>query len=145
MADHRQKFYAVGTADTPYTLTGSYVAGNPMKIESNYQLALDVAYTMGATETANSVELKVEFASTDTDPSATDWYQEVSQAISSGTATVSLKEYTFTAVSAAGTYDKFHLSIPVDAKWFRVSAKETGIASNGGSLTVIATISEDNS
>lgn len=136
----KKSAYIVGTEDTPVTLTGSYQAGNAYFVGEAEQLALDVAYTMGTAESGNSLEVKIEFSPNkggDT-PGSDDWYREVTESVSSGTITESLAERTFSAVSAAGTYDRFHLSIPLDAMWVRVSVKETGIAANGGSVTVKA-------
>lgn len=127
------------------TLTGSYVASSAVKIGKANQVTLDVAYTMGTAETLNSIEIKVEFANPVllNEPVTTDWHQEAAESVSGGTSTVSLFERTFTATQAAGTYDRFQIAIPVSSKFFRVSVKETGIAANGGTVTVKAIINEN--
>jgi hypothetical protein len=99
---------------------------------------------MGAAETGNSIEIRVRFASplAQKAPTSTDWYQQVSESTSSGATTISLQEYTFDSTQSAGTYDRFHIDIPVDSKFMEVAIKETGISSNGGSASVKVILSE---
>lgn len=137
------------------TLTGSYVTqslathgtADWIDLKNVDQVVLDVAYTMGAAETANSIQIKVEFANpaTKTTPATTDWHQMIQETISGGTDTVAFLEYSFTAVSAAATYDRFQIPFPVSSKFMRVSVKETGIAANGGTVTMKATLSSQES
>lgn len=126
------------------TLTGSYVTQSSpayFEITDIDQVNLDVSYTMGAAETSNSLQLKVEFANPkNNDPVTADWHQQISESTSSGTTTISLQSYTFAAVSAAATYDRFQIAIPVNSKFMRISYKETGIAANEGTLTLKATL-----
>lgn len=140
MSDKRNSQYIVGTADTPATLTASYVAGSQIEVANAHTLALDIAYTMGAAETGNSMELIVEFKN---DADSTNWYQDTAGSVSSGTSTVSKLSYTFAATGSAGTYDYIQIQVPVYSHFARVSVKETGIAANGGSCTVIATTSKE--
>lgn len=140
MSFKKSSIYLVGTEDTPVTLTGSYVEGTPVFVGEAEQIGLDVAYTMGSGESGNSVELRVEFSGDNSTGSApTEWYQEVTESVASGTITETLAERTFSAVSAAGTYDRFRIPLPIDAKWIRISVKETGIAANGGLITIKGT------
>jgi hypothetical protein len=126
------------------TLTGSYTGtqiSSAIAIKNSSQVMLDVAYTMGAAETSNSIQIKVEFANpaevvNTGDVASTDWHRQISESTTSGTTTISLQEYTFSAVSAAATYDRFQIAIPVCSRFIRVSAKETGIAANGGTATI---------
>lgn len=150
--DSRTTTNAFGSEASPTVLTGSYVAGQPIRLASSYQLGLDVAYAMGAAESGNSIQLKVEVANPlddDNDgaakPADTEWYQLVSTSASGGTVTVTKAEYTFSAVAAAEAYDYFHISLPNDSQWVKVSCKETGIAANGGSAYVKLVRSIDNS
>lgn len=108
-------------------LTTSYVAGTAIGTEDFGMLVLLVRYTMGTGESANAVKLKVEFS-----PDGTNFYQQTNNA-----ATVEVREYTFTAVSSPGTYDAIAVVLPVAAAArVRVSAKETGVASNAGTCEI---------
>lgn len=152
MAELRNSGFILGNATSAYTLTSAYTGtgaaiSTVVPIASGYQVALDVAYTMGATETSNSIQLIVEFASPVTEDdnaviASTEWYRQTAESVSGGTSTVTLKEYSFAATVAAGTYDRFHLSFPVDAKFMRISAKETGVTSNAGSATIKFVLTE---
>ncbi len=108
-------------------LTSSYVAGTVIGVEDFGMLVLLVKYTMGSGESNNAVVLKLEF-STD----GTNFYRQTDNE-----ATVELREYTFTAESSPGTYDSIAIVIPVAAiSHVRVSAKETGVASNAGTCEI---------
>jgi len=108
-------------------LTTSYVPGTPIDVENFGILVLLVKYTMGTGESSNSVVLKVEFS-----PDGTNFYRQTNNA-----STVETREYTFTAVSAPGTYDSIAIVLPVAAvSRVRVSAKETGVASNAGTCEI---------
>lgn len=133
--------YLHGDADTSLTLTGSYQASDPFFVGEATQVNLGIEYAMGTAESGNSIEVKLEFAYVDSAgsaPASTDYFQEITESASSGTITMSLAERTFSAVSAAGTFDRFDIPVPMGAKWIKVSVKETGIASNGGSCKVRA-------
>ncbi len=95
---------------------------------------LDVLYTMGATESTNSIELKVEGS-----PDGTNWYRLPNESVSSGTSTLTAREFTFVGTNA----DAATISIGIDIfyKFIKVSAKETGVASNAGTVYVEATLS----
>jgi len=140
---------ALGTTASPITLTAAY-SGNvssAIKMDGADAVSLDVGYTMGTAETANSIQLKVEYADpTNGAPASTDWMQEGNEATSGATTTVTLGERTFTATVAAATYDYFTVSLPLAAKhkYIRVSAKETGIAANGGSAVIRVILAENN-
>ena len=120
------------------TLTAAYTGnvGVTQAVASENQLTLHIGYTMGAAETANSLEFKVEFSDDDTT-----WYQETMSTLNSGTDTLVLLEHSFTATQAAATYDYFEFTMPINSKYFRVSLKETGIASNGGTCSVESIVS----
>lgn len=133
------------------TLTGSYVVqSSPAYFELTgvEKIVLDVAYTMGTSETSNSIQVRVEYANplNDNDlPVTTDWHIKSNEATSGSTSTATQCEYTFSAVSAAGTFDRFQITLEPIAKYMRVSIKETGIASNGGTCSIKATLKRDGS
>ena len=112
-------------------LTTSYVAGTVIDAEDFGMLVLLVKYTMGTGESSNAVVLKVEF-STD----GTNFYQQTDN-----DATVQLREYSFTAESNPGTYDAIAIVLPVAGiSRVRVSAKETGVATNAGTCEIKYTL-----
>ena len=116
-----------GVIRSSAALTASYVAGTVIEVEDFGMLVLLVKYTMGTGESENAVVLKVEF-STD----GTNFYQQTDSE-----ATVALREYTFTAESAPGTYDAIAIVLPVTGiANVQVSAKETGVASNAGTCEI---------
>ncbi len=144
MALQKTTQFVIGDQSTRYTLestyTGSGISGT-LVVRNAVQLFLEIEYTMGAAETANSIEIKLEFADLAVDnrsiqPASTDWYREAIETLSAGTATINLLERTFAAVSAAATYDRFVLDIPGGHDFMRVSVKETGVAANKGSASV---------
>ena len=141
----RTSRFILGDQTTRKTLESTYVSGNVSEgivVQNAEQLLLEVEYTMGTAETSNSIQLKVEFAdplnipSNGGTPADTDWYGEVTESASSGTVTINLAEYSFDAVSSAGTYDRFVIALPNSSQFVRVSMKETGVASNKGSASV---------
>jgi hypothetical protein len=116
-----------GTIRSSGALTSSYVAGTVIDVEDFGMLVLLVKYTMGSGESANSVVLKVEL-STD----GTNFYR-----LTNNDATLALRDYTFQAVSSPGTYDALAIAVPVaGVSRVRVSAKETGVATNYGTCEI---------
>lgn len=138
----KKKIYFVGTSSTPVTLTGTYQNGTAIFVGEAEQVGLDIAYTMGSGETSNTLNVKIEFAGDDGDTAPTTWFQEITESASSGTITMLKAARDFDAVSAAGTADNIHVPIPLDAKWVRISVKETGISQggNGGTVTITGTL-----
>jgi len=115
-------------------LTGSYVVGTAIQTVDYTQAVVHVDYTMASGETANSVELRVMF-SEDLEGDGT-FRQEAVGSTSAGTTTLTLREYTFVATQAAGTYDRLTIAFPVSSRFIRIDAKETGIAVTGGTVFV---------
>ena len=134
----------LGSSASPVTLTGSYSDDNSglFKAAKGQKISLFVYYTMGAAESSNSIQVKVQ---TSPDRLAIDsalWGRRTREAVAAGTATLSVEEYTFTATQSAGTYDVIEIPLPnINTPYFKVSAKETGIASNGGSCYIKAVVS----
>lgn len=117
------------TIRTAAILTGSYVAADVLGPTSstppsaNNQLELECQYTKGS---LTSVEIKIEFSQ-----DGVTYCQETVKAVSGGTTTLSLNEYTTTASTG------FVISVPITANYIKVSAKGTGTAT-GSSLAIIA-------
>uniref|UniRef100_A0A6M3IWG5 Uncharacterized protein n=1 Tax=viral metagenome TaxID=1070528 RepID=A0A6M3IWG5_9ZZZZ len=118
-------------------LTASYVEGTVIECGNVNQVSLFVAYTMGAGETSNSIEIKTEFKPFGGDS----YYREASSDTVRGTVTLAPIEYSFAAVSAAGTYDNFVIEVPANCERLKVSAKETGKATNFGTCSILANAS----
>ena len=111
-------------------LTGSYVAGTvigPLTTLSNpalqNQLNVMVAFTIGSLTTA---EIKVEYS-----VDGTTYFQDTFEAISGGTATMTLGAY---QLSATGNYV---ISIPIKFPYIKISAKGTGTATSS-EMTITA-------
>lgn len=98
-------------------LTDSYVAGTVLDSTHEYnQLTLLVDFTKGS---LTSLEVKVEFS-----PDNSAYYQETAQSVSSGTATETVLEHTFTATG------KYRIPIQINDRYIKVSAKGTGTVTN---------------
>lgn len=92
-----------------------------------------VFYTMGAAETSNSIEVKLE-QSTD----RTNWVRIVNDSTSAGVSTLTAREFTFVGTNAAlATFDVF---IDINYKFMRIACKETGVASAKGNVFVEVTL-----
>lgn len=116
-----------GTIRANAILTTSYVPGTVINVADFGMLLLLVRYTMGSSETDNNVVLKVEFSA-----DGTTFYQQTDD-----DETVALREYTFTALSPPGAYDAFAIALPITGiTHLRVSAKETGVATNAGNCEI---------
>lgn len=118
------------------TLTAGYVAGTVHSVKHAKEAVLQIGYTMGSAETSNSIEVKIEWLGLDgaTYYRDCEFVYDPQAATSGGTATVALHEFSFAAVSAAATYDYFTLKIPILGEKLKVSFKETGKASNFGTV-----------
>jgi len=121
------------TLESTYQAESTTVATKSFKIAGFSKLNLDVLYTMGATETSNSVEIKIEQS-----PDNTNWYQLVNDSTSAGTSTLTAREFTIVGVNADDK--EFSLPLDISDQYCRVSFKETGVASNKGTLYAEATL-----
>ena len=127
-----------GTTITGETLTAAYTGtgaliSRTIPTKNIFTIALDIFYTMGATETGNSIELAV-----DTSIDGTNWTRIANDSSSAGTSTLTRREFTFVGADAA--LSTIHLPINnITANYVRVSAKETGKATNFGTLAIALT------
>lgn len=94
-----------------------------------------INYTMGATESSNSIEVKIEWS-----PDGTNFYRVMNDSTSAGTSTLTVREFTYVGVNAAAAPVTFGLDIAYKDV-LRVSVKETGVASNAGTVFVEACLS----
>jgi hypothetical protein len=129
----------IGSAASPVTLTGSYIAGNSaiLNLKKGDRVTLYVYYTMGTAESGNSIQAKLEYMVNNTD---TVLVQESAETITSSTVTHTELEHSYTTTAAAGTYKAFPMRFEANDPYVKVSLKETGIAANGGSAYVIAIV-----
>lgn len=122
-----------GTTRTSWALTTSYQTEGATKPTKQFptggysKATLEVLYTMGAAETSNTIEIKVEES-----PDGTNFYQLVNESASSGTSSLFVREFTITGVNAST--QAFSLPLDCSYKWMRVSFKESGVAANAGSV-----------
>ena len=131
----------MGTAASPNTLTAAYNSTDrgQMSVADGEDVTLYIAYTMGSTETSNSLEMVIEFSA-----DGSTWYRKTNEAESTGTTTLTKQEYTFAAVSAAATYDYIRVKVTdIADKYMRVLVKETGKASNFGTCFIIANLGKE--
>jgi hypothetical protein len=129
-----------GTTRTSVALTTAYQAeatGKPTKSFSTGGLSkinLGILYTTGAGETSNSIEIKVE-----TSADGTNFYQIPNESVSGGTSTITQREFTFVGAAAATAYE-FSLPLDIQDEYMKVSVKESGVASNAGTIFMEATL-----
>lgn len=120
---------------TPVALTAAYT-GNTTEIKSaGYsKLNLDILYTMGAAETANTLEFKIE-GSFD----GVNWYALPNESNTNGVSTLYARNWTFTGTNAAAA--TISIGIDIFYKYLKFSAQETGVAANAGTIFAEATLS----
>lgn len=125
---------------TGVTLESTYQAESPTVATKSFstsgmsKLNLDVLYTMGAAETSNSVEVKVEAS-----PDNVNFFRIANDTTTLGASVLNAREFTFVGVNAAAATISIFLDIAY--KYMRVSCKETGVAANKGTVYVEATVS----
>ena len=120
-------------ARTAVNLTDAYetelstTATKSFKTTGYSKLNLDVLYTMGATETTNSIEIKVEGS-----PDGVNYYRIPNESVSGGTSTITRREFTYVGVDAAAT--TISIGLDIFYEYMKVSAKETGKVTNFGTV-----------
>lgn len=115
-------------AEATTEATKTFEAGGMSKVE------LHILYTMGGSETDNSIQIKVEAS-----PDRTNFYRFVNDATSTGTSTLTAREFTYVGIN--GTTAAISLPLDISAKYFKIWIKETGVETNKGSVYVEATLS----
>lgn len=97
------------------------------------KLDLAVSYTMGAGETGNSIQLKVEQS-----PDGINFYRIPNETVSTGTSTLAAREFTFVGANAANA--TISIGLDIFYRYMRVSAKETIGSTTYGTTYVEATL-----
>jgi hypothetical protein len=140
--DSQQTFPVFGTkletspfTRTPATLTAAYTGNaKEFKVAGFSKFDLAVLYTMGAAETANTIEVKFEHS-----PDGTNWYRIPNESNTNGVSTLYARNWTFTGTDAAAA--TISIGIDVFYKYLKVSVQETGVAANAGTIYAEGTLS----
>lgn len=129
-----------GTTRTSVALTASYQTESGFTVPTKSfetggfsKMNVDILYTMGATETTNSIEVKLEGS-----PDKTNWYRIPNDSTTAGTSTLTAREFTFVGADAAAT--TISVGIDIFYKYMRVSGKETGKVTNFGTTYAEVTL-----
>jgi hypothetical protein len=122
-------------------LTASYVAGTAIDTKGLDEVVLLIAYTMGKSETANSIQLTTQWS----DDGGTTYYHSapmlpLEESQTSGAVVVDKTVISYAADSAAETYDYIAVPIKVLGDKLKVSVKETGKSSNFGTCAIRASL-----
>lgn len=104
------------------------------EVGSMPNLTIDILYTMGATETSNSIEIRLEAS-----PDGANFYRLANEAVVGGTSTLTAREFTFVGVNAAAA--TIQIFIDIAYKFMRIEAKETGVVTNAGTVYAEVTLS----
>lgn len=126
-----------GTTLTSVALTNSYDVANKTKtieVGGFSKLNLDVLYTMGAAETSNSIEIRVEGSS-----DGTNFYRIPNESVSGGTSTLTAREFTFVGTNAAAA--TISIGLDIFYKKVKLSVKETGVVTNYGTIYIEGVLS----
>jgi len=119
------------TAFNAVTLTASY-AGNEFElpVEGMSKLSIDIDYAQGATESGNICHFKIEH-STD----GTNWYSLVVDDTTGGVSDLVAREWNITGDAT------LNLILDIAYSQIRISAKESLVASNYGTMTMVVVTS----
>lgn len=121
------------TLESTYQTTEETQATKSFKTGGFAKLDLAINYTMGAAETANSIEVKIEQS-----PDGINWYRLPIDTVTT-VSTILNREWTHVGVNAAA--DPFSIILDIAYQYVRVSCKESGVAANKGTVYVEATLS----
>lgn len=130
-----------GATRTSWNLTSSYqteASTQPTKsfdVGGMTRVEFAVLYTMGATETSNSIDIKIDWTT-----DGTNFYQLVTDSTSAGTSTLAVREFTMVGTDASTKAFTFGVDVAYKDN-IRISCKETGVASNAGTVFVEALVS----
>lgn len=119
------------TLESTYQSESAAVATKSFETGGYERIVFNIFYTMGATETTNSIEIKLE-QSTD----GINWVRIANDAASGGTSTLTAREFTFVGTNAA--LATISIFMDIGYKYMRISAKETGVVTNKGNVYIEA-------
>jgi len=121
-----------GITRSSVDLTNAYDVADKtkeFKTDGYSKLNLDILYTMGSGETSNSIQVRLE-CSTD----GVNYYRIPNDSTTDGTSTITAREFTFVGTNAAAA--SISISLDIFYKYMKISVKETGVASNAGTIYV---------
>ena len=120
-----------GTTRTSVTLPSAYDAEVTKTLNvRDYSVAvIDILYTMGAGESSNSIEIKLEDS-----VDGVNFYRLSNESASAGTSTLTAREFTFVGTNAAEATISYRIDISYP--YLKISAKETGVSANAGTVFI---------
>lgn len=122
--------------ESTYQAESATEATKTLEVGGFVNINLDINYVMGASETANSIEVKLEGS-----PDGINFYPlaiDVSDG-PTGTSTLTAREFKFVGTNGAAA--PISIFLEVGYKFLRASFKETGVAANKGNVYVEVTLS----
>lgn len=125
-----------GTTRTAATLPATY-DGTTLKSFKTHgfsEMIVDIIYTTGAAETNNTIQIKLEDS-----PDNVNFYRLTNEAASSGTSTLTQREFTFTGAAAATAYTLSY-RLDISYQYMRIEMNEGGVAANAGTAYVEITL-----
>ena len=128
---------ATGTR-TPVALTAAYDVANKTKVLPTGGMSkvnIDVLYTTGAAETANTFEMRVRCSS-----DGVNYYRIPNESVTGGTSTITAREFTFLGTDNA-VAATISIGIDIFYKFMEFSFKESGVLTNFGTLFAEYTLS----
>lgn len=119
---------------TPAALTANFIDSQKIfKVAGFVKMNLDILYTEGASETANTIEVIIE-DSTD----KVNWFRIANESNSNGVSTLYARNFSF--AGADGAASSISIGLDVFYRWVRISVRETGVAANAGSVFMDVTL-----
>lgn len=119
-----RQFPSVQVTPAATILTLGYVAGAIISTDEANALCVDLTYTHGD---ETSIQVKVESTNdSGTLTNTSNWYQQVTQTASGGTATITPAIYSMTAAGLPTTQKFTFIINPIKGTGFRVSVQATG-------------------
>jgi hypothetical protein len=126
-------YFAVQPTSTAFnavTLTNAYTGNRHiLQADGMSKLSIDLSYTMGNAETGNTMELLLEHSP----DNGVNWYKLVIDTTTT-VSTITPREWTMAP-------EKLNVIVDIAYKKMRMSIKETGVATNYGTATVVYTLS----
>lgn len=119
--------------ESTYSTTEDTEPTKTFAVAGYTKMTLDFLYTMGGSETSNTIEVKLEGS-----PDRVNWYELSNDDTSGATSTLTNREFQVTGTN--GSTKEFQIFIDVAYKYVRVSCKESGVASNKGNVFCEATL-----
>jgi hypothetical protein len=124
-------------ARTAIALTNAYDVANKTKaieVGCYSKINVDILYTMGATETSNSIEMRVRCSN-----DGVNYYRVPNETVSGGTSTLTAREFTFVGLDAAAA--TISVGLDIFYKYMEFTFKETGVITNAGTVFAEYTLS----